>query len=161
MLLAKCKSSSQLCSGVRGLCSVPAGVGSQMSSRARPCSVRFWRKSGRAIDDAALDGEVGKWLFGRGKGRSSSTGECTRSTGAGMRAGGAGWAQGDTALSACSSLLSEGGPPSASCYREALHLPASAEARCWTVESTHLITAALKAGRVCLTTVPEWFLLPS
>ena len=80
---------------------MPEGFENQVSSRACPYSGRFWsrRKSGRSTDDAAFDGEVGKWLFGWEEGRSCSTGECAGSTGVGMREGGVGWVQGVTALS--------------------------------------------------------------
>lgn len=80
---------------------MPEGIENQVSSRACPYSGRFWnwRKSGRSVDDVAFDGEVGKWLSGWAEGRNCSTGECTGSTGGGMRNGGVGWEQGVTALS--------------------------------------------------------------
>ena len=86
---------------------MPEGFENQVSSRACPYSGRFWiwRKSGRSTDDAVFDGEVGKWLFGREVGRSCSTGECTGSTGVGMREGGVGWVRGVTALSEWSLFL--------------------------------------------------------
>ena len=76
-------------------------------SEAGCISGKFWRqrKSGRSIDDADFDGEVGKWLFGWEEGRSCSTGERAASTGVGMREGGVGWVQGFTALSERSLFL--------------------------------------------------------
>lgn len=78
---------------------MPEGFENLLSSGACPYSGRFWRKSGRSIDDAAFDGEEGKWLSGREEGRSCSAGECAGSIGVGMREGGAGWVRGVTALS--------------------------------------------------------------
>lgn len=86
-------------------------------------------KSGRSVDDAAFDGGVGKWLFGRAEGRSCSTGECAGSTGEGMRNGGAGWEQGVTALSEWSSFFAaiRGMASLSLLLREAFHLPVPAE----------------------------------
>lgn len=71
---------------------MPERFENQVPSRACPCSGRFWtwRNSGRSIDDAAFNGEVGKWLFGQEEGRSCLTGECAGSTRVGMREGGVG-----------------------------------------------------------------------
>lgn len=144
---------------------MPEGFENQVSSSASACSGRFWsqRKSGRSTDDAAVDGEVGKWLFGWEEGRSCLTGEYAGSTAVEMREGGAGWVQGVTALSEWNSFLAviRGMASLSLLVVRGIHLPVPAEARCSTVESTYLITAALKVGHVCLTTVPEWFLLPS
>lgn len=51
---------------------MPEGFENQVSSTACTCSGRFWsqRKSGKSIDDAAFNGKVGKWLFGREEGKS-------------------------------------------------------------------------------------------
>lgn len=58
-----------------------------VSSTLCPCSGSLWnlRISGISTDNAAFDGEVGKWLFGREVGKSCSTGECAGSVGVGMR----------------------------------------------------------------------------
>lgn len=111
---------------------MPEGFENQVSSRACPYSGKFWswRKSGRSVvDDAAFDGVVGKWLFGRAEGRSCSTGECTGSTGEGMRNGGVGWEQGATALSEWSSFFAviRGMASLSLLLWEAFHLPVPAE----------------------------------